>query len=124
LIHRRQAFKEWKADFEDVYKHFIGEKLPDSAIPVKVAVLDTGIDLYNSCIEAHADRITGHNWLKEPKLKKLKDLHGHGTHIAGLILDWIPHSELYVAKVTDGRDTTCSPQTLAKVRTLKVGNEP
>lgn len=72
----------------------------------------------NSCIEAHGNRISGHNWRKEPKTTKLKDLHGHGTHIAGLILDLIPHSELYVAKVTDGGDTACSPQTLAQASTL------
>jgi len=108
----------WKLRFNEVYDHFIPEQLPASASPVKVAVLDTGIDMDNSCIEAHGNRISGHNWRKEPKTTKLKDLHGHGTHIAGLILDLIPHSELYVAKVTDGGDTACNPQTLAQASTL------
>ena len=119
LKHSRQAFQEWKLGFRKVYEHFIPGQLPSSAPPVKVAVLDTGIDMENDCIEAHKDRISGHNWLKKPKskLKRLSDLHGHGTHIAGLILDLIPHSELYVAKVADSGDDTCSPETLARVST-------
>ncbi|KAH7073373.1 hypothetical protein FB567DRAFT_198471 [Paraphoma chrysanthemicola] len=109
---QRKAYSEWKAKFNRVYEHFIPDQPPSSAPPVKIAILDTGIDMDNDCIEVHQDRISGHNWLKDPKSKRLNDLHGHGTHIAGLILDLIPHSELYIAKVTDGEDA--NPETLAR----------
>jgi hypothetical protein len=65
----------------------------------------------------HGDRISGHNWLRKPESERINDLHGHGTHIAGLILDLIPDSKLYVAKVTDGGDV--DPEILARVSTTQ-----
>lgn len=123
LNHRCEAFSQWKARFNSVYEHFIPKQLTSLVPSVKIAVLNTGIDLDNEYIEAHKERISGHNWLTEPKSKRLNDKHGHGTHIAGLILDLIPHSQLYIAKVTDGGDA--DPETLAGVSTNTIGgNEP
>jgi hypothetical protein len=96
LSYRRKAFLDWKAMFDRVYEHFIPEQLPSTVPSVKIAILDTGIDLDNDYIEVHRDRI-------------------HGTHIAGLLLDLIPNSEIYVAKVTDGGNT--DPDILARVST-------
>jgi subtilisin family serine protease len=115
INYRRKAFSDWKDRFDQVYKHFIPDEPSISVPPVKIAVLDTGIDMENDYVEVHKDRVSGHDWLREPKSKRLNDLHGHGTHIAGLMLDLIPHSELYIAKVTDGEDT--KPETLARVST-------
>ena len=96
-----------------MYEHFIPGQPSKSVLPVKIAILDTGLDIDHDCIEAHAERIQGENWLSKPRSKSLHDSHGHGTHIAGIILDLIPHSDVFVAKVTDGAAT--DPGTLAQV---------
>jgi subtilisin family serine protease len=115
LSYRRKAFLDWKAMFSRVYEHYIPEQLSSTITSVKIAVLDTGIDLDNDYIEVHSGRISGHNWLRKPKSKRINDTHGHGTHIAGLLLDLIPNAEIYVAKVTDGGNT--DPEILARVST-------
>lgn len=96
-----------------MYKDFIPDQLPEAILPVKIAILDTGLDMDHECIEAHTGRVQGRNWLTEPESKRFHDSHGHGTHIAGIILDLIPHCELFVAKVTDGE--TADPGILARV---------
>jgi subtilisin family serine protease len=107
---RRKAFLRWKNDFVQVYAKFIPEPLPRSVETVKVGVLDTGIDLNHPRIGVHKHKISGLYRLKEPWYI---DLIGHGTHVAGLILDLIPDSELYVVKVTD--DEKVSPENMARV---------
>lgn len=72
----------------------------DKYQPIKIAVLDTGIDLKHSSIRAAK---------KQNRLKTLKsfvkgdesvgDSHGHGTHVAALLLKVAPDSQLYIAKV-------------------------
>lgn len=100
-----------------MYEHFINEDQSKSVSPVKIAILDTGLDVDHECIEAHAEtlpkRVLGKNWLEEKTSKHLFDSNGHGTHIAGIILDLVPHAELLVAKVTDG--VVLDPRTLAQV---------
>lgn len=102
--------------------------------PVKVAIIDTGIDIANPFIAHHwktsqaisldgcyrdfLDDVETANTLDEvweghytdevirSKLNKIverdrdepQDLHGHGTHMAGIILQLAPHAQLYVAR--------------------------
>lgn len=112
-----QAYIGWKAEFTKVYRHFIPEEPPKSVLPIKIAILDTGIDMEHECIEEHAgsrpERVLGKNWLDEQNSTDLRDPHGHGTHIAGIILDLIPHSQIIVEKVTDG--VVPDPRNLARV---------
>jgi hypothetical protein len=79
-------------------QHFVRDK--DSPPPVKIAVLDTGIDLEHNYIKGckNANRIK--------KLKsfvtddeRINDGCGHGTHIAALLLKVAPECQIYVAKV-------------------------
>jgi subtilisin family serine protease len=75
----------------------------DSYKSIKIAVLDTGIDWKHSSMRAAK---------KQNRLKALKsfvkgdesvdDLHGHGTHVAALLLKVAPDSQLYIAKVASG----------------------
>ncbi|KAH7143369.1 ankyrin repeat-containing domain protein [Fusarium sp. MPI-SDFR-AT-0072] len=88
--------------------------------PVKIAILDTGIDLDHEDFLKPARRMTqtGRNMAnvlpEKTQRERIKacasfvgsskqdvtDLHGHGTHIAGLILSIAPRAELYIAKVS------------------------
>jgi subtilisin family serine protease len=65
---------------------------------LKVAILDTGIDMNH-------DEIFGEERIKECKswtgTKADEDASGHGTHIASTILNLTRNVDLYIAKVTE-----------------------
>jgi Subtilase family len=65
---------------------------------VKIAILDTGIDLKNSWISSKAGRI--HCW---PSEDLCKDTDGHGTQVAHLILRLAPLVQLHIAKVSQSQ---------------------
>lgn len=68
---------------------------------VKVAILDSGLDLPEEIKYAYEDRITYRSWLNENVLEEV-DTDGHGTHATGLILQVAPNADVYVARVTKG----------------------
>ncbi|KAF2797775.1 subtilisin-like protein [Melanomma pulvis-pyrius CBS 109.77] len=61
---------------------------------IRIAVLDTGIDLKNPWIGQKARRIQC--W---PTDQSCGDTDGHGTHVAYLLLRLAPHAQLRIAKV-------------------------
>ena len=67
-----------------------------------MALLDTGLDLTHPDMRGCESRIKGkYNWVNNQDKQKVPDSSGHGTHTAGLLLDYAPHAELYVAKIAD-----------------------
>lgn len=74
---------------------------------VKIAILDTGIDLRH---DAFKDQLPG---LPKGRVKKVSDfveaggqgadVHGHGTHCAALLRKVAPEADIYVARVAIGR---------------------
>lgn len=82
---------------------------------IKIAVFDTGIDVNQSSICGHLDRIKFGRWkLKQDKMDdfiKAKqsfvegpsiDQCGHGTRVAELLLKVAPYADLYVGKISNG----------------------
>ena len=70
---------------------------------IKIAVLDTGVDLTHPFIKSAKK----YNRIKLMEnfvegVKNTDDLHGHGTHIAALLLEVAPGTQLYIAKVAEG----------------------
>jgi subtilisin family serine protease len=70
--------------------------------PVRIAVLDTGVDLAHRFIQGAKK----HNRIKLIEsfvegVKGTQDLHGHGTHIAALLLEIAPDAQLYIAKIAE-----------------------
>lgn len=75
-----------------------------STKPIKIAVLDTGVDVTHSFIKGA---------MKKPQrikttrsfvdgVKDTQDSHGHGTHVAALLLKVAPDAHLYIARVASG----------------------
>ena len=70
----------------------------DATNKVKVAVIDTGIDLIHTKYESFVSPLSKNFdpkfiGAKNPKLtQRILDQHGHGTHVAGLILGSKPFS--------------------------------
>lgn len=108
-------YDHWKTQYSEVYKKFIPEDLQHPSI--KIAILDTGIDIQHPDIDAQVEKIKDrYNWLNESRTANVRvvtDRSGHGTFTARLILDYVPDAQLYVAKIAD--DTPSKPSVIAKV---------
>lgn len=65
---------------------------------IKIAILDTGIDLSNVWIGQKKGLIEC--W---PSAADCEDTDGHGTHVAYLLLRLAPHALLHVCKVSKTR---------------------
>ncbi|KAI0857485.1 hypothetical protein F4860DRAFT_357029 [Xylaria cubensis] len=84
---------------------------------VRIAVLDTGVDQGNEDFRGLVDEIKdARKKQKFPRtdqnpIKRIKsfvgddgvDNFGHGTHVAGLVLQTAPDADLYIAKVSCGK---------------------
>lgn len=80
---------------------------------VKVAVLDTGLDVSHPSIQANIERIRDvKTWLPANRETSGGDVCGHGTHVAGLLLDMAPDCDVYVAQIAD--NNPLSPHQIAK----------
>ncbi|KAG4438864.1 hypothetical protein IFR05_005653 [Cadophora sp. M221] len=88
---------------------------------IRVAVLDTGLDLPEEAEWAYEDRIGGQrSWLSENERlgqilqKDQGDYDGHGTHATSLLLQVAPDVEIFVAQVFKDHKET-SGKTMSKV---------
>ncbi|KAH8586929.1 hypothetical protein B0O99DRAFT_527736 [Bisporella sp. PMI_857] len=92
----------WRSEYEKVYERFIKAHLPGSpSQPVKIAILDTGIDRDHYAFEAREVNLKEMRNCYNESQKKVPDRNGHGTFVTSLILDYAPDAELYVVKVAD-----------------------
>lgn len=72
---------------------------------VRVAVLDTGFCLHEDDVflQGAASRVKLKENFAGPDPQNCQDLHGHGTHVARLLLRFAPEADIYIAKVSDYR---------------------
>jgi len=72
--------------------------------PVKIVVLDSGIDMTHKDICNRSEQLIDfQDWTKSPPISEVRDHVGHGTYNAALLLDVAPQAEIYVAKVFESR---------------------
>ncbi|WYZ42062.1 hypothetical protein EsH8_V_000957 [Colletotrichum jinshuiense] len=97
-------YEDWKSRHQDIYKKFIKSHVQSSpSTPVKIAILDTGIDEDHPIFDAYGELKGKINFYDESRKKKVPDGNGHGTFAASLILDYAPDADLYVIKIS-GKD--------------------
>lgn len=94
----QDAYK-WVETFKDL--RFRGDVGCDDRQPLKIAILDSGIDLSHPDVKDALDdgRILGYTSFVNDS--DIQDRCGHGTHIAGLLLDLAENIRIYVAKIMD-----------------------
>jgi subtilisin family serine protease len=87
---------------------------------IKVAVLDTGLDIGHPDIQAARERIKAvWSWVHAPdgeRQTKPGDPCGHGTHVTSLLLGVAPDCDIYVAQIADSQE----PQSISANRIAKV----
>lgn len=101
-------------------------RYPERSGPVKIAILDSGIDLQHDDFQRPAKRRskvgieTAKQLPEEPQRTRIKayrnfigrpgeeddvtDSVGHGTHLAGIIMAIAPRAHLYIAKTSTKSD--------------------
>lgn len=82
---------------------------------VKIAILDTGIDMSEPFISTNSTRITTQTFLSNET--SVEDVHGHGTHTAALLLQIAENADIYVARIAKDENSV-DPKNIEKVRNL------
>lgn len=89
--------------------------------PVRVAVLDSGVDMADPYLRGAARRIKKiKNWTDSDP-DNWTDTYGHGTHVARLLIRVAPAADIYIARVSTGKhiapektgliaEVRCNPQ--------------
>lgn len=85
-----------------------------------MALLDTGLDLQHPDFifdVGRQRRVRGHkNFIRTAtgsENRDVSDQNGHGTHTAGLLLDFSPEADVYIAKIAEHDPHDC--QVVAEV---------
>ncbi|KAF3942027.1 hypothetical protein ABW19_dt0200610 [Dactylella cylindrospora] len=71
--------------------------MSDTTEPIKVAIVDTGIDCGNEKLSENIIKRKAF----PPSMHDFLDLQGHGTHVAGLVLKVAPNAQILCARVFD-----------------------
>lgn len=87
----------------------INEHRKENKKRVRIAILDTGVDVTHPVIHAAQEqkRIVdcfpdaSYRASNPSSLDPFSDTHGHGTHGASVLLRTAPNANLYIARVTD-----------------------
>ncbi|KAG4292644.1 hypothetical protein FPRO06_12132 [Fusarium proliferatum] len=125
--------------FQDVYINVLPKPCPVRGIdgPVRVAVVDTGFYLEESSLFTEGDEFLSdpvvssrvkeqRNFFsrdgEELNEEDTKDIHGHGTLVARLVLQFAPRAEVIVARITDSK-TLRMTKTTQLVEALKWAGE-
>lgn len=118
-LYRINKYEDWKSGHKNVYNKFIEKHLSSSpSTPVRVAILDTGIDEDHPIFDAYGELKGKVNFYDESRKKKVPDGNGHGTFAASLILDYAPDADLYVIKISGKDNARPDAQVVIKVNEL------
>ncbi|UPK91186.1 hypothetical protein LCI18_002121 [Fusarium solani-melongenae] len=100
----RKSGKKFLDQADDFYEFYKKHIKPQIKGPIKVAVLDTGLNLADN----HFLGLQGQSLspIKERKSfigDSTHDTCGHGTEVAALVFKMAPHVKLYIGKVCEGK---------------------
>jgi hypothetical protein len=72
--------------------------------PVRIAILDIGVDLPVPPCEEFQDKIVGYQDWVDPGNETQQDLDGHGTHSTALLMKVAPNADIYIERVFERGD--------------------
>ncbi|KAI1111129.1 hypothetical protein F5Y14DRAFT_328140 [Nemania sp. NC0429] len=100
--------REWLKSYTSRTQTLLEARRRQGDPRVRIAVLDTGIDLEHPKLSRSKARIMDcRSWVADDP--SIGDVCGHGTHIASVLLKMAPWAHLYVARVfKDGDDVSDS----------------
>jgi subtilisin family serine protease len=120
---RHQWADKWMRDLKScMAKRIKKEDEPRTMPPVKIAILDTGVDYTHPHVQALKTRgvLVGRrgfvNAEEEDSEQATQDNDGHGTHIAWLIFQVAPKAQIYIAKISEGKVVSFRNNRVANVR--------
>ncbi len=92
---------------------------------VKIAILDTGIDLRH---DAFKDQYPNGRVKKVEDFVRIggtgADVHGHGTHCAALLRKVAPEADIYIARVAVGRGNKSELRPVNVVKVSQIASQP
>jgi subtilisin family serine protease len=113
---QNQKVNNWGIEFLNVHKQPL---LGDS---IKIAILDSGIDLHHADFENRIQPENTKNFVNPNE--NVNDFNGHGTHVAGIIAGMrkdtkerygvAPNATLIIGKVLNNNGSTISPKTILR----------
>ena len=94
----------WFDDLDIEVDSTICQRLKKTDVPVRVAIIDTGLDRSHPLIVPHLPRISECKSFL-PNHEGTEDEHGHGTYITHILLKTAPRAHVFVARAfQDGRE--------------------
>jgi Subtilase family len=100
--------------FQETVEALVPRGHKDDLEPIKLAILDTGIDMEHPFIRAHMKRqAVTRNFADDGPEDSVYDTDGHGTLLSQFLLYLAPFASLYIAKVATGK--SLFPSSVAKV---------
>jgi len=98
----------------------VAKRRRTNAEKIKVAVLDSGVDMEHPLLKPHQSRIREvKDWTGQ-----LGDQVSHGTCVTALVLSIAPNAEIYVAKVFEStRSTVHTKRYVSEVSIFSFGNK-
>jgi subtilisin family serine protease len=97
--------EKWFERLQDLV-HKLLPHPPTDTRRVKIAILDSGVDLTHPTIVCNKQRIMAKRsfLMQDSPREQAKDMIGHGTHILGLLLKVAPYADIYVARITKSHE--------------------
>jgi subtilisin family serine protease len=101
-LHRAEWADKWFRTLESTVHLEVGTNRKDSQKPVRIAILDTGVDGTHPEIQSalQEKRIVAHKGFP-PSLDPLRDQNGHGTHGVSVLMKTAPTAVIYVGRVAN-----------------------
>jgi subtilisin family serine protease len=91
---------KWQKSFPSLLDRYFDRSQERSSRALKLAILDTGIDASHCYFDNEPRIVEKKSWVTGPAHV---DNSGHGTHIAGIVLDLTRNVDLYIARITNKR---------------------
>ncbi|KAF2121628.1 hypothetical protein BDV96DRAFT_641014 [Lophiotrema nucula] len=105
--------RKWFRHLDESLNFLDEEGIPDwedTDEPVKIAVLDTGVDMTHAYLRSQSERIEAESFLEDGDPR---DEDGHGTNVVALVLRVARNANVFVAKVANTQDNL-NPQAIAE----------